>query len=109
MEHSTLAFPTAGLHDTQGRRTGSSWLLQRGARVDFSQGMLPSGGPHEPAELSTYITREDEGPGLTWPSFRNGPPSLHLCFVLFLFSSSHKLGDVNTQQELWPMIIIFPQ
>lgn len=37
--------------------------------------------------------------------------ALHLCTsVLFFFSfPGHKLGDVNTQQELWPMIIIFPQ
>lgn len=85
MEHSTLAFPTPGLHDTQGRKTGSNQLLQRGARVDFSQGMLSSGGPCEPAELSTCITRVKHVESLTWPSSRNGLPSLHLCFVLFFF------------------------
>lgn len=42
-------------------------------------------GHGEPAELSTCITREDGGPGLTWPSSRNSPPSLHLCFVLLFF------------------------
>lgn len=70
---------------TQGRRTGSSWLLQRGARVDFSQGMLSSGGPCEPAELSTCITREygDQAPPGLPPGMAF--PSLHLCFILFFF------------------------
>jgi len=56
-EHPTLAFPIPGLHDTQGRRTGGSWLLQKDTRVDFSQGMLPPGGPW-PACRAAYMRHQ---------------------------------------------------
>lgn len=76
----------------------------------FPRGCSLLGGHSQPAGLPTCTTREDGGPGLNWPSSSNDPPSPQLHCVLFhFFYSGHKLGDVSTQQELQPMIIIFPQ
>lgn len=105
-EHSTLAFPTPGRHNTQGRRTGSSWLLQRGTRVDFSQGMLSWRAMVNLLSclhVSLGKMGEQVLPGLL-PGM-----ALQPCTCVLFFFSGCKLGDINTLQELWPMIIIFPQ
>lgn len=106
--HPAPAFPTQGLHGAAERRTGSSWLPQRGIRVDFSQGMFPPGGPWATCQAA-YM--HHQGGWQTKVSTGLLPVmTLHLCsytlffFILFL---GHKLGDVSMQQELKPMIIIF--
>lgn len=102
-EHPTLVLPTPGLHDTHGRRTGRGLLQQR---VDFSRGCSLLGGHGQPDGLPP--------PGRMGEQVSTGllPVMMpHLCscaLFFFILFSGHKLGDVSMQQELRPMIIIFP-